>query len=129
MAHNMKDRAQGMGETVKQTAKNVGDRISHLAENAMEFAKEKTGLGESTDRGIVAIREHMDVVASCGKTIGKVDHVEGNVIKLTKSDSSDGMHHFIPMSWVDRVDDHVHLSKNSMDAEAGWKSDAKSCCS
>ena len=129
MAHNMKDRAHEMGENVKQTAKNVGDRISHLAENAMEFAKEKTGLGESTDRGIVAIREHMDVVASCGKTIGKVDHVEGNVIKLTKNDSPDGMHHFIPMSWVDRVDDHVHLSKNSMDAEAGWKGDNKSYCS
>ena len=127
MAHSMKDKAAEMGDKASQAAKNFGDRVSHLAENAVEFAKEKTGLGETTDRGIGGIQEHMDVVASCGKTIGKVDHLEGNTIKLTKKDSPDGMHHFIPTSWIERVDSHVHLKKNSMEAEAGWKSDASSC--
>lgn len=127
MANHMKDKAADMGEKVSQAAKNVGDRISHLAENAVEFAKEKTGLGETEDRGVAGIQEHMDVVASCGKTIGKVDHLEGNAIKLTKKDSPDGMHHFIPTSWIERVDSHVHLTKNSMEAEAGWKTDSVSC--
>jgi hypothetical protein len=31
-------------------------------------------------------------------------------IKLTKSDSSDGQHHFLPVHLVERVDDKVHLS-------------------
>jgi len=127
MAHRMKDKAADMGDKVAQTAKNVGDRVSHLAENAVEFAKEKTGLGEPKDRGTAAIHEHMDVVASCGKTIGKVDCIEGNAIKLTKNDSPDGLHHFIPLAWIDRVDSHVHLTKNSTETEAGWKADAASC--
>ena len=128
MASHMKDKAAEMGANIKEAAKNVGDRVAHLAENAKEFAKEKTGLGETTDHGIAGIREHMDVVASCGKTIGKVDHLEGNSIKLTKNDSPDGMHHFIPTGWIQRVDEHVHLNKNSMEAEAGWKGDSASCC-
>jgi hypothetical protein len=58
-----------------------------------------------------------------------VDHVEGGAIKLTKKDSADGQHHFIPAGWVDHVDAHVHLTKNSVEAEQGWKADAASCSS
>lgn len=75
------------------------------------------------------VRERMDVIASCGKQVGVVDHVEGGAIKLTKSDSPDGQHHFIPTGWVDHVDNHVHLKKNSMETEQGWKSDAAGCAS
>ena len=70
-----------------------------------------------------------DVIASCGTKIGVVDHVEGNAIKLTRSDSKDGQHHFIPASMVDHVDSHVHLNKNSEEACREWKSDAASCSS
>jgi len=77
--------------------------------------------------GVTNIREHMDVIASCGTKIGVVDHVEGNAIKLTRSDSRDGQHHFIPASMVDHVDRHVHLNKNSEEACREWKSDAASC--
>lgn len=73
------------------------------------------------------IRAHMDVIASCGTKIGVVDGVEGNAIKLTKKDSRDGAHHFISTNWVDHVDDHVHLNKNSKEAEQNWKADAASC--
>jgi hypothetical protein len=68
------------------------------------------------------IREHMDVIASCGKKLGVVDHVEGTSIKLTKKDSPDGQHHFIPTDWVARVDQHVHLKKNSEEACGQWGS-------
>lgn len=68
------------------------------------------------------IQEHMDVVGSDGGKIGKVDHLEGsNQIKLTKTDSADGRHHFIPLDWVDRVDTTVHLNKTAKDAKAQWK--------
>jgi hypothetical protein len=62
-----------------------------------------------------------------GKKAGVVDHVGGGAIKLTKKNSADGQHHFIPVGWVERVDSHVHLTKNSMETEQNWKSDAAAC--
>jgi hypothetical protein len=46
------------------------------------------------------IKEHMDVISSDRKTVGKVDHLEGtDKIKLTRQSSPDGQHHhFIPVS-------------------------------
>ena len=86
-----------------------------------------SGAKRGADNGAANIREHMDVVASCGTKIGVVDHVEGNAIKLTKKDSRDGQHHFLPTSMVDHVDSHVHLNKNSEEAVKAWKPDAASC--
>ena len=57
-----------------------------------------------------AIMKHMEVRASDGSRIGVVDEVEGERIKLTKNDSPDGQHHYVPLSDVTRVDEHVHLS-------------------
>ncbi len=62
----------------------------------------------------------MDVYGSCGNFIGKVDHVEGDQIKLTKQDSPDGEHHMIPLSWVAKVHDHVHLSKSCEEIKHEW---------
>ncbi len=53
--------------------------------------------------------------------IGSVDHLQGDAIKLTRKDSPDGLHHYIPLSWVDHVDNHVHLNKNSVETELNWK--------
>jgi hypothetical protein len=70
------------------------------------------------------IREHMEVIGSDGVHVGVVDHVEGNNrIKLTKSDPmSEGRHHFINADWIERIDEHVHLNKNSSELMAMWKS-------
>ncbi len=48
------------------------------------------------------IPEHAEVVGSDGVHVGTVDHVDGERIKLTKSDSnkSDGEHHYIAKSLV-----------------------------
>jgi hypothetical protein len=86
-----------------------------------------SGKRMSDNTGVADVRERMDVIASCGKKIGVVDHVEGNAIKLTKHDSPDGQHHFLPASMIDHVDSHVHLNKNSEEACNAWKSDAASC--
>lgn len=57
------------------------------------------------------IREHMEVVGSDGKHIGVVDRVEGDRIKLTKSDpSSGGEHRYVGLDQVETVDEVVHLS-------------------
>ena len=69
------------------------------------------------------IKEHMEVLASDGQRVGTVDHLEGvDRIKLTRQDpSAGGKHHHIPVSWVDRVDAHVHLSRSSQDVMAQWE--------
>ncbi|WP_254508574.1 DUF2171 domain-containing protein [Anatilimnocola floriformis] len=68
------------------------------------------------------IREHMEVIASCGKHVGVVDQVDGDRIKLTKNDpEASKEHHYIPVGWVGRVDRQVHLTKNSEDVFENWQ--------
>ena len=130
MTNTIKDKVADAGHAVVDAAKNVGDKIAKGTDNAVELVKEKTGMGgpaEGTNVGIGGIKKHMNVIASCGKKVGVVDGVEGSAIKLTRKDSPDDQHHFIPVGWVERVDSHVHLTKNSKETEQGWKSDASSC--
>lgn len=86
---------------------------------------DKTGASLSESTGPVGsaadIREHMEVYASSGTKVGKVDHVEGDTIKLTKNDSPDGQHHRIPLSWVAKVHDHIHLDRDHTRVEAEWQ--------
>jgi len=69
------------------------------------------------------IREHLEVVGSDGKHVGRVDHVVGTEIELAKLDLGGGLkHHLIPLSWVDYVDEEVvHLSLTQEDAKARWR--------
>jgi hypothetical protein len=114
---------------IKDTLKNAGQEVAEKAAQAKDWVEDKTGLSCGTAKAAADIRERMDVIASCGTKVGVVDHVEGGTIKLTKKDSPDGQHHFIPTGWVDHVDNHVYLKKNSQETEQGWKSDAASCSS
>jgi hypothetical protein len=69
-----------------------------------------------------AIREHMAVVGSDGKFVGKVDRAERLSIKLIKdSPNADGEHRYIPLDWVERVDEHVHLRKPAVDVQEQWQ--------
>ena len=43
-----------------------------------------------------AIKEDMNVIGADGVHIGTVDHLDGERIKLTKADSVDGKHHYLP---------------------------------
>ena len=57
---------------------------------------------------IESIKPHMPVVCSNGGQFAVVDHLQGaTAIKLAKD--SKGQHHYIPVSWVTRVDDQVHI--------------------
>lgn len=130
---DLKDKAVNAGQAVVDAAKNVGHKIAEGASEAAAYVKEKTGFGcadKGENLGVSGIKERMEVYASCGSKVGVVDHVEGNAIKLTKNDSSDGQHHFVPTAWVGRVhENHIHLTKNSAETEKGWKGDAASCAS
>jgi hypothetical protein len=64
------------------------------------------------------IKEHMPVVCSNGEQFGTVDRVENGNIKLTRDEQ--GQHHWIPISWVSRVDQHVHVDRPGQQAMREW---------
>jgi len=68
------------------------------------------------------IREHMEIIGSDGRHVGRVDHVRGDEIELAKFDFGAGLkHHMIPKTWIDHVDEHVHLNLTSEQAKAQWQ--------
>ena len=139
MAESFKDKMEDAGHKIAEAATKAGHTVGEKVEEATDWAKEKAhqaehrveeathkagaSLKESTGAvGSTAdIREHQEVYASCGTKIGTVDHVEGDSIKLTRSGSPDGQHHRIPLSWVAKVHDHVHLNKDHKEVESQWQ--------
>jgi hypothetical protein len=69
------------------------------------------------------IREHMEVVGSDGGHVGRVDHVFGDEIELTKLDLASGLrHHMIPLSWVESIaDDEIQLNRTKDAARSQWR--------
>lgn len=66
-----------------------------------------------------AITEHMPIVGSDNNDVGLVDGLaEPEMIKITKDD--DGKHHWIPLGWVTRVDEHVHLDRPGHQVKQEW---------
>ena len=60
------------------------------------------------------IKEHAAVIGADGVHVGTVDHVQGDRIKLTRTDSGDGKHHYIPAGLIAEVEDGtVRLSANA----------------
>jgi len=61
------------------------------------------------------IKEHMEVADAAGRHVGTVDDVEDDRIKLTRTDSTDNMHHYLPLDAVDRIDDNrVYLKEGTV---------------
>ena len=53
------------------------------------------------------IKEHMEVLDASGRHLGTVDEIEGDTIKLTRTDSADGQHHYIAIDHVDSISDEM----------------------
>ena len=123
--------ADSATDKIQDKAKEVGHKIADNVANAADWVKDKTGVGpgraEGSNAGVAGIREHMEVYASCGKMVAVVDHLQGNIIKLTRDSFSDGQHYFLPATLVDHVDRHVHLNVNS-DEVMKWRSTDASMC-
>jgi hypothetical protein len=137
MSESIKDKVKDAGQAVADKAKEAGAAVKAGAEKAADWVKEKAhAVGHHAEeatregmrscnvpKGTTDIREHMDVIGSCGNKLGVVDHVAGSTLKLTKNDSPDGQHHYIPIGWVERVDEHVHLTKNCGEARKEWQTE------
>jgi len=66
------------------------------------------------------IEEHMPVLDADGKEVATVDAVEGDFLKFTKDEV--GEHHWIDFSFVERVDDAVHLNVEEEELKSLWVS-------
>ena len=74
------------------------------------------------------IREHMEVIDADGQHVGTVDELQGDRIKLTKSDSGmgggTGEHRYLPLSQVQGVEgSRVRLSTRGGSSEFGTNAD------
>jgi hypothetical protein len=68
----------------------------------------------------------MEVVGSDGSHVGTVDKVAGDRIILTKSDeNAGGIHHSVPCSWVETVDERVTLNKSAEEAMNEWRNEER----
>ncbi len=65
------------------------------------------------DRGL--IKPNAKILAK-GVRVGSVDAVDGEYLKLNRKDSDDRLHHWIPISWVEKiVDDKVYIDHSAAD--------------
>jgi hypothetical protein len=101
------------------------DYDEYRRENQSRFASEFAAWRQTrqTQRdSLGSAKEHQEVVGSDGVHVGKVDHIRGDRILLAKSDrDAGGHHHSIPSSWIQTVDDKVHLSKTAEQAKQAWR--------
>ena len=67
------------------------------------------------------IREHDQVVGADGVHVGTVDHLQGERIKLTRQDSVDQEHHYIPVALVASVEDNVVTLSANADIAIGFE--------
>ena len=70
---------------------------------------------------VSGIKEHMEVVGSDGQHVGTVDHLDGQRIKLTKTDlAAGGEHHFIHVDSIESVAEKVTLNRTAAEAKDEW---------
>jgi hypothetical protein len=100
-------------------------RREHQSKFEQEFGSwrsKRQGQRQSLGR----VTEHMDVIGSDGSHVGTVDKVRGDRIILTKSDAdSGGIHHSIPCSWVETVEDKVTLNRSADEAKEAWRNEER----
>src|SRR3546814_13488181 len=90
------------------------------------------GTGVNQMAGFEAVKERMEVIGADGAHVGTVDRVNGDRIKLVKSDSGEGRHkghhHFISRGLVAEVEgDKVRLSANRSEARRVGKECVSTC--
>jgi hypothetical protein len=101
-------------------------RREHQARFESEFSTWRQNRQTQRD-ALQRVQEQQEVLGSDGVHVGTVDHVRGDRILLTKSDrDAGGHHHSIPSSWIQTVDDTVHLAKTAEQAKQAWRDEERS---
>lgn len=98
------------GEGVSNAANQDNDHTSAIGQ-PQQFdasARQQGGQqGGSSGAGRFAdqVQKHQEVVDAQGNHLGTVDHLDGDRIKLTRSDSPDREHHYVALSEVAGIED------------------------
>ena len=101
-------------------------RREHQSKFEQEFGSWRSKR-QSQRQSLNKVTEHMDVVGSDGSHVGTVDKVRGDRIILTKTDAdAGGIHHSIPCSWVESVEDKVMLNRSAEEAKEAWRGEERS---
>jgi hypothetical protein len=100
------------------------ERQSHFEDDFHGWRERR----QSKRQLLSGISEHMEVVGSDEKHVGKVDRVAGDRIILTKSDpDSGGVHHSLSCTDVERVEgDRVILDCSAEKARERWRDESRS---
>lgn len=100
-------------------------RREHQSKFEQDFGNWRSKRGEQR-QSMNKVAEQMEVVGSDGEHIGKVDKVRGDRIILAKNDeNSGGIHHSIPCSWIEAVDDKVIVNKSRDQAMREWRDEER----
>ncbi len=70
------------------------------------------------------IKPEMPVVCSNDGQFGIVDHLDGSDSIKLKKDTA-GKHHYIPTSWVTKVDNKVHVDRPGDQAMKEWRTEPR----
>ncbi len=105
------------------------DYDEYRREHQSKFDQEFAGWRERRQgqrRSLRSVTEQMEVLGSDGEHIGTVDKVRGDRIILTKNDeNAGGIHHSIPCSWIESVDDKVRVNKSAQEAMNAWRDEER----
>ena len=64
------------------------------------------------------IKEEMEIVGGyAGELVAKVERIEAGELRCS---DKDGVCHYIPLSWVQHVDDRVHLDRSCEEVVTQW---------
>ncbi|MDQ3139461.1 MAG: DUF2171 domain-containing protein [Pseudomonadota bacterium] len=100
-------------------------RREHQSKFEQDFGNWRSKRGEQRQTMNKA-KEDMEVVGSDGEHIGTVDKIRGDRIVLTKKDeNAGGIHHSIPCSWIENVDDKVTVNKTAAEAMQQWRDEER----
>ena len=103
------------------------DYEDYCREHQSRFEQEFGAWREQRRSNLSKVRDQMKVVGSDGSPVGTVDEVAGDRIVLTRSDSdAGGMHHSIPCSWIDSVENEVRLNRSAEEALREWRGEEES---
>ena len=97
-------------------------RREHQSKFEREFADWRTKR-QGQRQLLGKVTEHMEVHGSDGEQVGTVDKVRDDRIILTKGEDAGGVHHSIPCSWVESVEDKVVLNRTAREAKDGWRNE------
>lgn len=105
-------RNQTVTDTVRKTEVEVED------DRQAGISGQQARVSGQTDTSRIV--PHMEVISADGQRIGTVDHMDGpDRIKLARTTSPDGQHHDVPLTWIDHIDQHIHLRKTLAEIKAG----------